>query len=191
MPMKKIVDWDTQKKALLSETDTLHELSKDEEHDEYLTDSKVRALDFDKIKRGFTQVFHVSEDGFHSVDAILQDKTDDVFYFIEFKNGAFDPGREVVPKIPDTIILFADIMGLQIAEIRDKCEFILAYNVDAKPFTSQEERDLKIHRYLYDRAERENVRFGMRRFKNTYFRDVHTYTEDQFEEFLRRNVGKF
>lgn len=191
MPQKRTNNWDAIKSSMLSQKDTLHNLSYDDANNAYMTDSTIRALHFDGIKDRFVQAFGVQPQGFHSVDAVLQSKAGNTTYFIEFKNGNFEIGQDVAPKIPDSIILYADIKDSKIEDIRTHCELILVYNIDSKPLSDSESRDLKSRLHLYKKAEREMVRFDLRRYKGTYFRDVHTYDEDQFAEFLKKKAGDF
>ena len=51
---------DHKRKELLGMRDTLHSLSEDTANHVCMTDLKVSALDFDKIKTYYTQLFNIS-----------------------------------------------------------------------------------------------------------------------------------
>lgn len=45
---------------------------------------------------------------------------------------------------------------------------------------------LEIAKYFSEKAKREFIRFDLERFKKLYFRDVHTYSEEEFESYIKR-----
>ena len=65
--------------------------------------------------------------------------------------------------------------------MRKKDEFILIYN-ESKNSSSRAD----IGKHLSKKAGKEFGMFGLERYISLYFKDVHTYTESEFEEFLRR-----
>lgn len=81
---------------LLNERDTLANLSKDDNSGMSVTKSRVRAIDFDKVKEQYAGRFDVfpleNEAGNKyypsSVDAVVERK--EKVYFIEFKYGVVD-----------------------------------------------------------------------------------------------------
>ena len=170
---------------------TLQDLSKDDSDKaniKYMTNSKVMAVDFDKAKTIFTNKLALSEEVADSVDAILQ--TDKGIFFIEFKNGRMKNEKpKVKSKIKDSLLIFGEITHTTIADTRKEIEFILVYNEEKNPMPHQRKEYaspscISIGKILHEKAKEEFVRFDLERNKGLYFRDVHTYTKEEFQKFI-------
>ena len=171
--------------------ETLQELSKDDSDKnnvKYMTDSKTMAVDFDKAKTIFTNNLSLSEEVADSVDAILQ--TDKGIFFIEFKNGRMrNEKAKVKSKIKDSLLMFGEITCTTIADTRKEIEFILVYNEEKNPAPHQRKEYaspscISIGKILHKKAKEEFIRFDLERNKGLYFKDVHTYTEEEFRNFI-------
>ena len=168
---------------------SLKELSKDDSKPDicYMTESEIKAVDFDRVKRLYTNSLGRSEETASSVDGISH--TQDTIVFIEFKNGNVETAK-VKTKVRDSLLIFCDITGTTVAFTRDTAEFILVYNEDRHPPSPEDiqpspSRDL-IVKGIARLAKQENIRFTLDIFKNLYFKDVHTYTKKEFDEYVSK-----
>ena len=171
----------------------LHDISFDEDHDEYMTDSKILAYDFDKIKGEYTRNLHRTENGIASVDAILFLKEKERVLFIEFKNGKNYSAKDLCNKMRDSLLIYCDISNEHIRSTRNNAEFVVVFNRNNKPIRKEEilfeqvqeseSRD-NIKDYLLSKANREYVRWGLEKYIGIYFDAVHTYDQEAFEDFL-------
>lgn len=166
---------------------TLKETSKDDSDKNnivYMTNSDLSVTNFDLVKTKYTNSLKLSEENATSVDALVQ--KDGIVYFIEFKNGVLKSSvkRDVREKIRDSLLIYNDIKNITITDNRNSAIFILVYNEDKNKNKSEPVVDpvMKL-------AKQEIISFGMDKFKNLFFKEVHTYTEAQFEAFLNRTFG--
>ena len=173
---------------------TLKELSKDDSGNQtstpvYMTESNLLAVDFDEVKRLYTNAQGHSEDHAFSVDALSH--TDTEVTFIEFKNGKVN-NKNVKDKIRDSLLMFCDITKTTLCDTRQYVDFILVYNEGRNPLPNQvtrgfvqpSESRLSIAQTLAKLGKQEFVGFDLERFKGLYFKNVHTYTQEQFEAFI-------
>lgn len=180
---------------------TLKEASIDK-HDlndiKYMTCSERQAVNFDDVKRDYVEKLSLSEVP-KSNDALFLSKNNKLI-FVEFKNGFMDKPKKfsVRKKIYDSIIILTDILNIGVSRLRDEMEYILVYN---ESINSDEEESLKKKQYLVQHskafdffaksvsqmANTEYVCYGISIFKNYCFSNVHTYTEAEFEDFLKHN----
>ncbi len=182
--------------SLFQHTATLKELSKDTSVTpvEFMTESTVVAADFDKAKAVFQQNLGLSEDGHaRSVDALLQ--SNERLYFIEFKNGHMKGEKVgVKEKLRDSLLIYCETTQHTVAYTREYAEFILVYNEKKNPLPNQYTKNGTqpspsrnfITKQIAQLGKREIVLFDLERFKTLYFRDVHTYTQAEFENFLSK-----
>ncbi|MEG2506349.1 MAG: hypothetical protein RSA93_01655 [Longicatena sp.] len=169
---------------------TLKELSKDTsnmEHTQYMSDSMKPAINFDAVKTAYTNDFGLSEEVAKSVDALVMIKDKPVF--IEFKNGVMKKkNANVQTKARDSLLIFCDITQQHINQLRTSLDFILVYN-KIKNDTTNHHKDSSnslrdIGKYWMDKAGEEEILFGLEKFKTLYFREVHTYNEEEFTKYL-------
>lgn len=186
---------------LKSHLSTLKETSvdfHDQTNIQYMTASEMDAVNFDEVKEEYIRDLSLVEAP-KSNDAlfILKNGT---LVFVEFKNGYMDKVKEygVRKKIYDSIIILTDILGCGVASLRQNMEYILVYNesanedqhevIEKKKFMVQSSRAYdNLAKNIFQMARREYVCFGVNIFKNYCFKDVHTYTEKEFEEYLEKN----
>ena len=99
---------------------------------------------------------------------------------------------KVKDKIRDSLLMFCDITGEEIADTRKYAEFILVYNIQKNPMPNQlkkasfqeSQSRVNIAKYLCEKANSEFIRFGLEKFKKIYFKDVHTFSTEEFEKYL-------
>ena len=175
---------------------SLKEISKDDSDKsniQYMTKSLLEVINFDEVKKKYINSLGLSEDNASSVDGILEigDRVD----FIEFKNGKMkNEKRNVKDKIRDSLLMFCDITEKQICDTREQVEFILVYNQEKNPVhgrvVSEEIQEsysrIEIAKYFSKKAKKEFIRFDLEKFKKLYFRDVHTYSEEEFKDYIER-----
>lgn len=174
---------------------TLKELSKDtseKNNISYMTQSELKAIDFDTVKTQYANKLHLSEETASSLDAILLIHEHEVF--IEFKNGNIkNEKRKIKDKIRDSLLIYCDITDKHISYTRANIVFILVYNEKKNPIphnlklensVRQNARE-KIAEHIIKKANEELIRFDLEKFKTLYFKEVHTYTENEFEEYLK------
>lgn len=172
---------------------TLRELSKDDhdpENIQYMTDSQAEAVAFDDVKTQYANDLGLSEESAASVDALIS--LADGVWFIEFKNGAVNK-RQVKDKARDSLLLFLDTIGKTIAFSRENMDLIVVYNLERNPLPHQAQRGqpqespsrLAIAEHFLERGGEELIRFDLGRYRRLYFRDVHTYSGEQFEAYRR------
>lgn len=185
-------------KILENNISTLRETSRDD-NGVCMTESEYVAVNFDTVKRQYTQDLHISEEKASSVDAIAI--FDDNIVFIEFKNGGFY-NQDLKNKAKDSLLIFLDIIKKDLVYSREYINLITVYNESVKPRTKEEEQNLvkneayaqpfpynQIVGYLFKYAKQEFVRFGLDRFQQIFFRSVHTYSQTEFDEFLKNMLG--
>lgn len=185
---------------LYSNMSTLKETSIDNRnkgYTAYMTVSDRAAVNFDDVKREYIRTLNLSEEPKSNDALFLTDKNELVF--VEFKNGFMDSAKKyaVRKKVYDSIIILTDILNLGIGSLRDKMQYILVYNETV----NKEETDVKkknshvqssdafdsFAKNVSRLAQKEYICFGVRIFENYCFKKVHTYTEKEFEQFLKEN----
>lgn len=183
-------------KIFSSNMSNLKELSKDDSDRAkivYMTESLKEAVSFDDVKTEYANGLKLSEESASSVDGVFENH--EHLVFVEFKNGKMKgETRKVKDKIRDSLLIFCDITGQQIQNTRKWLEFVLVYNIDKNPMPNQLERELvqesnsrtEIAKYFSGKAKKEFVRFDLEKFKTLYFKEVHTYSTDEFEHYLKK-----
>ena len=159
---------------------TLKEISKDDSETvaEYMTKSILPVVNFDGVKTEYLKSFHLSDELAKSCDGLLCCNDKDIL--IEFKNGKSINASEITNK--------------DILEIKNKGEFILVYNRNKNPITTQEikQKDIEevpssqyIKQYIFKKSGKEFIRYGLEELKK-YFNEVHTYCQQDFEEYIKQ-----
>lgn len=178
---------------------TLKETSKDDpaggEKIEYMTESEYPVISFDDVKNNYVKELGLSEIP-RSNDALLA-LPDGSLVFVEFKNGYLDKKdqHDIRKKIFDSMLIFTDIVGEGISKTRKEMDYVLVYNQTKNPcetpnpktaVAESSARDT-IAKKLASLGNTSYAKFGLDIFKNYCFRDVYTYTTQDFEEeFLKK-----
>lgn len=156
---------------------TLEKLSKDTAHNVFMVSSQLNAIDFDEVKELHLRDIPLKEPP-KSIDALLFKKSN--WTFIEFKNGNIDV-FEVRRKIFDSLLVFNDITKKTISDMRKNTSFILVYNEHISSLYT-------ISKKVSSLAKIEFIRFNLEYFKHYCFKNVSTYTVEEFKtEFLEKN----
>lgn len=164
----------------------------------YMTESSLPAIDFDGVKEGYVKDLGLSETP-RSNDALFEDGEGGLV-FAEFKNGHMDRPTQfaVRKKIYDSVLIFTDITSTRISDLRKAVKYILVYNESAnRDNRSDEELTKKNSRAVQPSssfdcfakmvsryADEEYICFGLRIFQKYCFKEVHTFTVDEFEAYL-------
>lgn len=171
---------------------SLKETSKDDSNSQdiqYMTTSEMEVINFDLVKRKYANALDLSEESATSVDAILPFR--DGIIFLEFKNGIVN-NRNIKDKARDSLLIFLGIIKKSIEYSRRYIDFVVVYNAEKNPVSSQKkERRLQetpsrvsIATCLMNKAGEEFIRFDLERYKTLYYRNIHTYTKDNFDRYL-------
>lgn len=175
---------------------TLKECSEDNSDGstiKFMTESQIEAVNFDKFKTKYTNDLRLSEECAASADALLQ--TDTGLAFVEFKNGKVN-NRNVKDKIRDSLLLFCDFTQKTISYTREHVDFIVVYNEEKNPLPNQYKKQTtadapsrtEISRYFLGKGNQELILFDLERYQHLYFREVHTYTKEQFGNYIEKTL---
>ena len=180
---------------------SLKETSSDDRNkkeEAYMTESDREAVDFDKVKAEYIEGL-----GLHEIpksnDALLDDGRG-TLVFVEFKNGLINSAEQfaIRKKIYDSVLIFSDITSMGISKTREIMKYILVYN-ETRNMTNHSDSQLAKKNALsvqpspsFDTfaktisgyAKEEYVYFGLRMFEKYCFKEVHTFTEAEFESYL-------
>ena len=165
---------------------TLKTTSYDDDNAEFMTELEVPVIDFDNVKEQYLRNIGCQDESLTSVDALLSKANYDVF--IEFKNGSLSKKEArlgIYSKIQDSLLMLCDITDSHISQLRQCLDFILVYNEVKNPSKHNMAKDY-INDHLTALGGKEFVRFGLERYAGVYFRNVHTYNVEEFEEYVLR-----
>ena len=171
--------------AFLENTSSLKNTSLDDHDKEkpiYMLEYNNEVVDFDKAKEAYLATMNCQAEELMSADALwLHDKKT---ILIEFKNGSLrKAAKDIKNKLKDSVFILADVTSNNIDFIRKNVEFILVYNEEKNPSSSQ----LKIANSITKLAGEEFLRFGLDKYRELFFSKAHTYTRTEFENFCREN----
>ena len=184
---------------------TLKETSKDMSNKDktlYMTESLKSVVNFDDVKSAYVKNLCISEIPKSNDALFINDRNNLVF--VEFKNGFMGKPEKkfaVRKKIYDSIIILTDILNVGISRLRDNMEYILVYNeednrnendvMEKKSIIQSSKSFDSIAKKFSSYAKKEYVCFGVKIFENYCFHKVHTYTEAEFENYLKTNCQSF
>ncbi|MEB3060633.1 hypothetical protein VJJ74_05670 [Parvimonas micra] len=172
--MSRLIDIDIFRNNIIS----LKHSSYDNKNNCHMTSDNMEVIDFDKVKREYLNNIGLSEECAKSVDAIIDFNGN--FILIEFKNGKMKNEKKTVKeKIKDSLLIFGDIIGKTISSIRNDTKFILVYN-------ESKNSKIEISKRVSYLAGEEIIRFDLEKYKGLYFQEIHTYTEKEFENYIKK-----
>ncbi len=168
----------------------------------YMTESLLSAVNFDEVKKEYVKDLGLSGTP-KSNDALFEDGKGSLV-FVEFKNGVMDRVKQfaVRKKVYDSVLIFTDITSTKISDMRNTVKYILVYNesvnkdnLSDKELKKKQEQKRKtavqpspsfdyFAKTLGRHAREEYICFGLRMFLNYCFKEVHTFTEAEFEMYL-------
>ena len=187
-------------------TSTLKQTSKDDNNEEYMTESQIKVINFDSVGGDkYTRNNNLS----------IQLKTNDVLFlhnderytFIEFKNGKLlDKSnridikklKDIELKILNSMFVLGDIEGKSLNTLKEITNYILVYNED-KNLPNEKNSISEIGNYFVNQGSSlsvgkntldkdEIICFGLEKFKGYCFKNVHTYSKEEFEEKFVKNM---
>lgn len=162
---------------------------------QYMTFSEMNVINFDLVKRYYVNGLNLSENAITSVDAVVQ--IENKILFVEFKNGGVN-NRNIKDKARDSLLVFLGIIGKDITFSRSNIDFIVVYNLQKNPLPKQVRKGqlqetpskVDIADYFMKKGGKEFIRFDLERYEKLYFRKIHTYSKEKFEEYLQElNLG--
>lgn len=173
--------------------ESLKETSKDNSDPndiQYMTSSETLVVNFDLVKRYYVNGLGLSEEKITSVDAIVP--LENRILFVEFKNGKVN-NRNVKDKLRDSLLVFLDIIGENIDFSRSNIDLIVVYNLEKNPLPKQDQKGqlqeapsrVSIADYVMGKARKELIRFDLERYERLYFRNIHTYPKERFDEYWK------
>ena len=189
-------------------TSTLKQTSKDDNNEEYMTESQIKVINFDSVGGDkYTRNNNLS----------IQLKTNDVLFlysdrkytFIEFKNGKLlDKSnridikklKDIELKILNSMFVLGDIEEKSLNILKEITNYILVYN-EEKNSPNEKNSISEIGNYFINQGSSlsvgentfgkdEIICFGLEKFKNYCFKNVHTYSKEEFEEKFVRKYEK-
>ncbi len=161
----------------------------------FMTQSDREVIDFDKVKTKYIKPLGLKEIP-KSNDALF-DGGQGILVFVEFKNGVINRKEQfdLQKKIYDSILIFSDLTKMNISELRSCMEYILVYNEEVnssnpeilkkKEHVQPSKAFDQVAKTIASYAKREYVCFGLDMFQKYCFKRVHTYTVQEFEEYLQ------
>ena len=180
-------------------TSTLKQTSKDDNNEEYMTESTIRVINFDSV----------GGDKYSKNNKLnIQLKTNDVLFlhndkkytFIEFKNGKLldktnkidiKKLKDIELKILNSLFVLGDIEEKSLSSLNEITDYILVYN-EEKNTPNERNSISEIGNYFINqgnissektKTEREEIIcFGLEKFKGYCFKNIHTYSKEEFEE---------
>ena len=180
-------------------TSTLKQTSKDDNNQEYMTESTIRVINFDSV----------GGDKYSKNNKLnIQLKTNDVLFlhndkkytFIEFKNGKLldktnkidiKKLKDIELKILNSLFVLGDIEEKSLSSLKEITDYILVYN-EEKNTPNERNSISEIGNYFINqgnissektKTEREEIIcFGLEKFKGYCFKNIHTYSKEEFEE---------
>ena len=180
-------------------TSTLKQTSKDDNNEEYMTESTIRVINFDSV----------GGDKYSKNNKLnIQLKTNDVLFlhndkkytFIEFKNGKLldktnkidiKKLKDIELKILNSLFVLGDIEEKSLSSLKEITDYILVYN-EEKNTPNEKNSISEIGNYFINqgnissektKTEREEIIcFGLEKFKGYCFKNIHTYSKEEFEE---------
>ena len=189
-------------------TSTLKQTSKDDNNEEYMTESTIKVINFDSV----------GGDKYSKNNRLnIQLKTNDVLFlhnnkkytFIEFKNGKLldktnkidiKKLKDIELKILNSLFVLGDIEEKSLSSLKEITDYVLVYN-EEKNTPNERNSISEIGNYFINQGnissektkteKEEIICFGLEKFKGYCFKNVHTYSKEEFEEkFVKNYVAR-
>ncbi|MCI8869922.1 MAG: hypothetical protein HFF39_05175 [Lawsonibacter sp.] len=160
-------------------TCTLKRASKDSSNGEYLCESQLQVLNFDQMPQLYRQTCPTAQT--KSNDA-LYIAPNDVWYFIEFKNGQVRKA-DIHNKIYDSVLMLLDMKIIPDLDFaRRHMEYILVYNREKNQRLEQSQSRDDLYGYMGRLAQQEACFWDIGRFAGYLLKNSHTYSQEEFRE---------
>lgn len=181
---------------LSQNTASLKVVSFDSDAGESMTESLIKVVNFDRVKNEYTKNLDIrlaKGCAPKSCDALYLGKNGEIV-FIEFKNGELNKKQRenIRIKILDSLLIFSDltvkIPNKILTFTRENVHFILVYNEEKNAASSDNESLVQnaedrtfIASTLAAKSGEIFIQFGFERYKKMYFKEVYTYTKEEFQ----------
>ena len=163
--------------VMQSMTATLKHCSKDDASFDYMTESRLLAVNFDRFSKYYCQVVKIAQQP--KTNDALYCTEDGKWYFVEFKNGSIKKD-EIYRKIYDSLIMLIEagmIPDYQFS--RENISYILVYN-----------KEKIIHRHIEQKQEKLFCLFELEKLQGYILDETNTYTKEQFEQLFVKKFEK-
>ena len=174
-----------------SMTATLKHCSKDDASFDYMTESRLLAVNFDRFSKYYCQVVKIAQQP--KTNDALYCTEDGKWYFVEFKNGSIKKD-EIYRKIYDSLIMLIEagmIPDYQFS--RENTSYIVVYNKEK----IMQEKQIKvnsaknqIHRHIEQKQEKLFCLFELEKLQGYILDETNTYTKEQFEQLFVKKFEK-
>ena len=189
-------------------TSTLKQTSKDDNNQEYMTESTIRVINFDSIGGDKYSKNNKLNIQLKTNDALFL-HNDKKYTFIEFKNGKLVDKtnkidikklKDIELKILNSLFVLGDIEEKSLNTLKEITNYILVYN-EEKNSPNEKNSISEIGNYFINQGSSlsvgentfgkdEIICFGLEKFKGYCFKNVHTYSKEEFEEKFVRKYEK-
>lgn len=185
---------------------TWKKVSCDSSCDESMYSSGERVISIDKFAEKYAKEKGLSCET-TSADAVFVKKGK--LIFVEFKNGEMNKKEQynVKQKMYDSFIMYCDMKQMYIEEFRKISEFILVYNSEKNPPTSEKDSPISSegkkrekdeilsssgYNLIVEEADKlskneERIRYNLDKFMGYIYSNVHTYTRERFAAYMAGN----
>ena len=181
-------------------TSTLEQTSEDDNNGEHMTKSQLKVINFDSVGgKKYTKNNNLSI--LLKTNDVLFLHNDERYTFIEFKNGKLlnksnridiKKLKDIELKILNSMFVLGDIEGKSLNTLKEITNYILVYNED-KNLPNEKNSISEIGNYFVNQGSSlsvgentldkdEIICFGLEKFKDYCFKNVHTYSKEEFEE---------
>lgn len=165
---------------MLKPSCSLKELSKDTSNQEYMCESQLQVMNFDQMPKIYQQWLKCRTTP--KSNDVLYITSNDMWYFIEFKNGRIKKA-DVHNKIYDSIIMLIDmaiIPDFQFA--REHIIYILVYNQGKNSEIEQSTSRQEIYSFMCRQSGQNNCFWGINQFEGYILKESHTYSCEEFQQ---------
>ena len=167
---------------------TLSHTSLDKSRNVCMTGSQLMVVDFDEVKNQYVSSLGTRAEAAPNSNDALHVGRNDRMYFVEFKNGKVNPYK-LMQKNYDSTIILSTILDENIANLKERLEYILVYDEEKNPdgkdsgvLVQQASFRDKIGKAFAKQSKENFIKFNQGFFVNYLFSKVHTITKSEFEE---------
>ncbi len=159
-----------------------------DDNGDFMTSLEILSIWFDNVKKQYFENFGLSYQTSQSVDSIFI--TENTVVFIEFKNGKVgNIAKDVKGKAKDSLLIFNDLTNTTLSFSRDNIIYVVVYNESKNPKLSKTSSKNRISEYLSNKSNEERIYFDLTKYKKAYFKDIHTYNEQEFNDYINELVA--
>lgn len=165
---------------LKNNIDTLENTSSDDDHNYYMTNSKLPVINFDKAAKCYKDEKDLNYLPASNDVLYIMDNTH--LYFLEFKNGKIEEDN-IKTKIYDSLFILSDIkyndgykyINSIVEFSKSNIEYILIYNI-------KKHGKLSFNSHFQKRANKKSKLYGgVLKLKGFILKDINFYSENEFK----------